>query len=313
MTSTLDAQSFTYPPARKADVVDDYHGTRVADPYRWLEDVDSPETRSWVEAENRVTFAYLEQIPERERIRRRLTELWDYPKYGAPFQKGGRYFFFKNSGLQNQSVLYTQSSLTAEPQILLDPNTLSPDGTVALSILAFAEDGRTMVYGTSGSGSDWQEFRVRDVTTRQDRSDHLVARFGGSWPFIGIFGGILVTWMVVNAWVLVKQPFDPYPFILLNLVLSTLAALQAPVIMMSQNRQAEKDRLHAQQDYEVNLMAEIEIRDLHDKMDSLRFKQWHELWHIQKRQIELLEHLCAKQENPELKTPQPAPYVPPEL
>ncbi|HEV8510988.1 MAG TPA: prolyl oligopeptidase family serine peptidase, partial [Gemmatimonadales bacterium] len=116
---------------------------------------------------------YLEQIPERERIRRRLTALWDYPKYGAPFQKGGRYFFFKNSGLQNQSVLYTQSSLTAEPQILLDPNTLSPDGTVALSILAFAEDGRTMVYGTSGSGSDWQEFRVRDVTTRQDRSDHL--------------------------------------------------------------------------------------------------------------------------------------------
>jgi uncharacterized membrane protein len=140
-----------------------------------------------------------------------------------------------------------------------------------------------------------------------------VARFGGSWPFIGIFGGILVAWMVVNAWVLASKPFDPYPFILLNLVLSTLAALQAPVIMMSQNRQSQKDRLHAQQDYEVNLMAEIEIRDLHDKMDSLRFKQWHELWHIQKRQIELLEHLCARQENPDLKTPQPAPYVPPEL
>lgn len=140
-----------------------------------------------------------------------------------------------------------------------------------------------------------------------------VARFGGSWPFIGIFGGILVAWMVVNAWVIAKHPFDPYPFILLNLVLSTLAALQAPVIMMSQNRQAAKDRLHAQQDYEVNLMAEIEIRDLHDKMDSLRFKQWHELWHIQKRQIELLEHLCARQEHPELKTPQPAPYVPPEI
>src|ERR1700694_1004346 len=139
-----------------------------------------------------------------------------------------------------------------------------------------------------------------------------VARFGGSWPFIGIFGGVLVVWMVVNAWVLARHPFDPYPFILLNLVLSTLAALQAPVIMMSHNRQAEKDRIHAQQDYEINLMAEIEIRDLHDKMDSLRFKQWHELWHIQKRQIELLEHLCARQENPELKTPQPAPYVPPE-
>jgi len=166
-------QTVTYPQTRKDDVVDDYHGTRVADPYRWLEDVDSPETRSWVEAENRVTFGYLERIPERERIRRRLTELWDYPKYGAPFKKGGRYFFFKNSGLQNQAVLYTQASLTAAPEVLLDPNTLSADGTVALSILTFAEDGRTMVYGTSGSGSDWQEFRVRDVATRQDHSDHL--------------------------------------------------------------------------------------------------------------------------------------------
>jgi len=169
----LDAQSMDYPLARKDDVVDDYHGTHVADPYRWLEDVDSPETRAWVEAENRITFAYLEQIPERERIRRRLTELWDYPKYGAPFKKGGRYFFFKNSGLQNQAVLYAQRALTAEPEVLLDPNTLSADGTVALSILAFAEDGATMVYGTSGSGSDWQEFRVRDVATKQDRADHL--------------------------------------------------------------------------------------------------------------------------------------------
>jgi len=173
MTSLLDAQSITYPPARKSDIVDDYHGTRVADPYRWLEDVDSPETHAWVEAENRVTFAYLEQIPERERIRKRLTALWDYPKYGAPFKKGGRYFFFKNTGLQNQAVLYTQSTLTAAPEVLLDPNTLSADGTVALSILAFSEDGRAMVYGTSGSGSDWQEFRVRDVTTKQDKSDHL--------------------------------------------------------------------------------------------------------------------------------------------
>ena len=173
MTSTLDAQSLTYPPSRKSDVVEDYHGTKIPDPYRWLEDVDSPATRAWVEAENRVTFAYLEQIPERERIRRRLTELWDYPKYGAPFKKGGRYFFFKNSGLQNQSVLYTQGSLTAEPEVLLDPNTLSQDGTVALSILALSEDGHAMVYGTSGSGSDWQEFRVRDVATHQDRSDHL--------------------------------------------------------------------------------------------------------------------------------------------
>ena len=173
LTALMLVQTVRYPATRKGDVIDDYHGTKVADPYRWLEDVDSPETHSWVEAENRVTFAYLEQIPERERIRRRLTELWDYPKYGAPFKKGGRYFFFKNSGLQNQSVLYTQSALTAEPAVLLDPNTLSSDGTVALSILAFAEDGKTMVYGISGSGSDWQEFRVRDVGTKQDRTDHL--------------------------------------------------------------------------------------------------------------------------------------------
>ena len=188
MPATIPAQSITYPPTRKGDVVDDHHGTKVADPYRWLEDVDSPETRAWVEAQNRVTFAFLEQIPERERIRRRLTELWDYPKYGPPFKKGGRYFFFKNSGLQNQSVLYTQSSLTAEPDVLLDPNTLSADGTVALSILALSEDGRTMVYGTSGSGSDWQEFRVRDVATRQDRTDHLkwIKFSSAAWTHDGV-------------------------------------------------------------------------------------------------------------------------------
>ena len=176
-----------YPEARKRDQVDDYHGTKVADPYRWLEDVDSPETRSWVEAENRVTFAYLQQIPERERIRTRLTQLWDYPKYGAPFKKGGRYFFFKNAGLQNQAVLYKQNSLTAQPEVLLDPNTLSPDGTVALSTLALAEDGGTMVYGTSGSGSDWQEFRVRDVATGKDRPDHLkwIKFSGAAWTHDG--------------------------------------------------------------------------------------------------------------------------------
>jgi uncharacterized membrane protein len=154
---------------------------------------------------------------------------------------------------------------------------------------------------------------IETEMTFGERVADRVAQFGGSWPFIGLFGAILVGWMAVNTWMLASRPFDPYPFILLNLVLSTLAALQAPVIMMSQNRQAHKDRAHAQRDYEVNLMAEIEIRDLHDKLDSLRFKQWHELWHIQKRQIELLEHLCARQQHPELKTPEPAPYVPPEL
>jgi len=156
----------------------------------------------------------------------------------------------------------------------------------------------------------------QDIDTQMTLGEHVadkVAQFGGSWPFIGLFGAILVIWMVINVWVLARHPFDPYPFILLNLVLSTLAALQAPVIMMSQNRQAHKDRMQANQDYEINLMAEIEIRDLHDKLDSLRFKQWHELWHIQKRQIELLEHLCERQANPGATMPAPTPYVPPEL
>jgi len=184
-------QTIAYPPTRHGGQVDDYHGTKVSDPYRWLEDVDSPETHAWVEAENHVTFGYLEQIPERERIRRRLTELWDYPKYGAPFKKGGRggrYFFFKNAGLQNQAVLYTQSALAAEPQVLLDPNTLSADGTVALTSFALSEDGGTLVYGTSGSGSDWQEFRVRDVATGQDKTDHLqwIKFSGAAWTHDGL-------------------------------------------------------------------------------------------------------------------------------
>ncbi len=172
-----------YPPARKGDVVDDYHGTKVPDPYRWLEDPDSPETRAWIEAENRLTAGYLAQIPQRDAIRKRLTELWNYPKYGAPFHKAGRYFFFKNDGLQNQSVLYKQASLTADPETLLDPNLLSEDGTVAISTLAVSEDGRLIAYGTSASGSDWEEFRVRDVATARDLSDHLqwIKFSGASW------------------------------------------------------------------------------------------------------------------------------------
>ena len=156
-----------------------------------------------------------------------------------------------------------------------------------------------------------QEFEAQ--MTMGERVADKVAQFGGSWTFIGIFGAILVVWMAVNSFFLLRKPFDPYPYILLNLVLSTLAALQAPVIMMSQNRQAEKDRLQAKQDYEINLMAEIEIRDLHDKLDALRFKQWHELWHLQQRQLELLEHLHKELSHPEEQTVEPGPYKPPEL
>jgi len=177
------AQTLQYPAARKSDVVDDYHGTRVPDPYRWLEDPDSPESRVWIEAQNRLTAAYLAEIPARSTIRERLTKLWNYPKYGTPFRKGRRYFFFKNDGLQNQSVLYKQASLTADPETLLDPNLLSEDGTVALSTMAVSDDGRLLAYGTSASGSDWEEFRVRDVAQGRDLSDYLkwIKFSGASW------------------------------------------------------------------------------------------------------------------------------------
>src|SRR6266704_2979968 len=177
------AQTLQYPAARKSDVVDDYHGTRVPDPYRWLEDPDSPESRAWIEAQNRLTAAYLAEIPARAALRERLTKLWNYPKYGTPFRKARRYFFFKNDGLQNQSVLYKQASLTADPETLLDPNVLSEDGTVALSTLAVSDDGRLLAYGTSASGSDWEEFRVRDIAEGRDRSDHLkwIKFSGASW------------------------------------------------------------------------------------------------------------------------------------
>jgi prolyl oligopeptidase len=160
-----------YPTARKAETVDDYHGTKVADPYRWLEDPDSPETRAWVEAENRVTFGYLEAIPARETLRRRLTRLWNYEKFGIPFREGGRYFFSRNSGLQSQSVIYSTTALDAEPTVLIDPNTLSADGTVALAGLAPSDDGSKVAYGLASAGSDWQEWKVRDVATGRDTSD----------------------------------------------------------------------------------------------------------------------------------------------
>src|SRR5512135_1555155 len=167
------SQQPPYPQARRGDQVDDYHGTRVADPYRWLEDVDSAETRAWIEAENALTFRFLAAIPQRDAIRRRLTALWDYPRFGTPFKKCGQYFFFKNDGLQNQAVLYRQVSRDAEPTVLLDPNLLSPDGTVALSTLALSEDARWLAYATAASGSDWNDIHLRDVVTGADGPDLL--------------------------------------------------------------------------------------------------------------------------------------------
>jgi prolyl oligopeptidase len=185
------AKPLTYPPTRKSDQVDNYHGTLVADPYRWLENSDSQETKAWIEAENKLTFAYLQEIPARDKIKQRLTKLWDYEKYGIPFKEGEslpngsteRYFYFKNDGLQNQSVLYTLKTLDAQPQVLLDPNQLSKDGTVALSDLSISKNGQLLAYGLSTSGSDWQEWKVRDICTGKDLPDHLrwIKFSGVSW------------------------------------------------------------------------------------------------------------------------------------
>jgi prolyl oligopeptidase len=174
---------FDYPKARKSDQMDDYHGTKVADPYRWLENPDSPESRAWIEAENKITFDYLKTIPERNKIKRRLTELWNYERYGVPFKEGGHYFITRNDGLQNQSVLYTMASLNAEPKLLLDPNQLSTDGTVALKGYAISEDGEHIAYGLSSAGSDWEEWRVRKVANGEDTDDVLkwVKFSGASW------------------------------------------------------------------------------------------------------------------------------------
>jgi prolyl oligopeptidase len=162
-----------YPPARKSEQVDDYHGVKVADPYRWLEDLDSEETRNWVAAQNKLSFGFLESIPARATLKDRLTKLWNYEKYGIPFKEGNRYFYTRNSGLQNQAVVYTVTALNAKPQMVLDPNTLSADGTVALSGLQVSPDGKQVAYSLSASGSDWQEWKVRDVETGKDLADHL--------------------------------------------------------------------------------------------------------------------------------------------
>jgi prolyl oligopeptidase len=176
-------KSFNYPTTSKSDQVDNYHGTMVADPYRALEDPDAEITKAWVEAQNQITFSYFNEIPSREKIKQRLTKLWDYEKYGIPFKEGENYFYFKNDGLQNQSVLYTLPSLDAEPRVLLDPNQLSADGTVALSGIAISENGKLLAYSLSISGSDWQEWKVKDITTGEDLQDHLqwVKFSGASW------------------------------------------------------------------------------------------------------------------------------------
>lgn len=171
------------PATRREDVTDDYHGAHIADPYRWLEDDNSSETKAWVKAQNEVTFGYLKTLPRRDEIKARLTQLWNFERIGRPFARGGRWFFMRNSGLQNQSVLYTAASLDGEPSVLLDPNTMSDDGTVSLVDHEPSEDGKLLAYSTSTGGSDWQEIRVRDIATGKNLADRVRwVKFSGiSW------------------------------------------------------------------------------------------------------------------------------------
>jgi prolyl oligopeptidase len=178
-----------YPVAEKQEVTDDYFGTIVADPYRWMEDDTTEKVAGWVEAENKVTQAFLAKIPFREPLKQRLTDLTNYEKIGMPFKKHGKYYYYKNDGLQNQNVLYVKETLDGEPSVLLDPNKLSDDGTVALSGISFSNDGKYMAYTISRSGSDWREIYVMDLATRQLTSDHIQwAKFSGAqWQKDGFY------------------------------------------------------------------------------------------------------------------------------
>ncbi|MES2524904.1 MAG: prolyl oligopeptidase family serine peptidase [Gemmatimonadota bacterium] len=188
-TTTADSSALTYPVTRQDEQVDDYHGTLVADPYRWLEDDTSAETGAWVKAQNEVTFAYLDAIPYRDALRARLTELVNYPRVSAPEQKRNWFLFAKNDGLQNQAVWYLQEGEDGTPDVLLDPNTMSADGTTRVASLTFNGDGSRIAYTVSAAGSDWQEIRVLDTRTRTDLPDvvHWVKVSGIAWKDDGFF------------------------------------------------------------------------------------------------------------------------------
>jgi prolyl oligopeptidase len=189
--SAAGAQPLHYPTAKKVDQIDSYFGTKVADPYRWLENTDSSDVHEWVEAENSVTEKYLSQIPYREKLRTRLEKLFNYPRMRAPQKVGKYYFFFKNDGLQNQSVLYRQEGLHGEPTVYLDPNKLSEDGTQSLGNTAYSNDDKYLAYAVHKSGSDWQEIFVKEVATGKQLSDHIewVRYSSPSWYKDGFFYG----------------------------------------------------------------------------------------------------------------------------
>jgi len=169
--SALAQPGARYPESRKDDAVDDYHGTRIPDPYRWLEDLNSADTKKWTDAQNALTHSVLGQIPQREPIQRRLTELWNYPRVSVPQREAGQLFYRRNSGLQKQAPLYVRAALQAEPKLLLDPNTLSADGSVSLADWSPSPDGRYLAYALSEGGADWAEVKVRELSTGKDLPD----------------------------------------------------------------------------------------------------------------------------------------------
>ena len=185
----INAQVIKYPVSRKTDIQDNYFGTIVKDPYRWLEDDRSEETGAWVSAQNKITDDYFSGIPFRQDIHERLTKLWNYARYGVPFHEGNYYFFFKNDGIQNQSVLYIQDSINGEPRVFLDPNTLSPDGTVALGSYSVSRDGKYFAYAVSKAGSDWNEIYVKETASGKQLQDKLEwVKFSGiSWRGEGFY------------------------------------------------------------------------------------------------------------------------------
>jgi len=184
-----DQAAPVYPVTKRVEQVDDYFGTKVEDPYRWLEDDTSDEVKQWVDAQNKVTFAYLDNIPLRDKIHQRLTEVYNYPKYSSPFRAGDYYFFYKNDGLQNQSVIYVQKGLEGEPEVFIDPNQLAPDGTVRIFLVGFSKDNKYVTYSKSEAGSDWQELRIMEIATKKELNDRIqwVKFTPAAWSGNGFF------------------------------------------------------------------------------------------------------------------------------
>jgi len=165
------SSSLSYPSARRADVIDDYFGTKVADPYRWMEDLNSPELKQWVDAENALAFGYLNTLPQRDALKARITELWNYPKVTPPQYEGGHWFYTRNTGLQRQSLVFMRETLNGPETVVLDPNSLSSDGSIALSAFVPAPDGRHFTYGQSQGGSDWSTYYIRELGTGRELPD----------------------------------------------------------------------------------------------------------------------------------------------